>query len=123
MKNSNKKIGTLNKKVIDLLNLDSFKNRSIYMGNKNIEHIKKIHADDYHKYGKFIKDIIKEPTYVSKHPKDRSIHYIKVFEEESKHVKIVVRPTTKNILFVRTIFTISEKNIMKYRKKNALKTY
>ncbi len=28
-----------------------------------------------------------------------------------------------SILFVRTIFTISEKNIIKYRKKNALKTY
>ena len=123
VKSSNRKVGILNKRVINLLDIDNYNECSIYLGNKNIEHMKKNHAEDYYKYGKYIESIIKKPTYVSKHPKDSSIHYIKVFGEENNYVKVVVKPTSKNILFVRTIFVISGKNVKKYWKKNAFKTY
>jgi len=118
------KIGELNARVISLLklNLDEC---TIYIGDDNIEHMKSEHPKDYIKYGKNIKEILENPTYVSKHitKDDNSIHYIRVFKESNDYVKVIVRPTQKGKLFVRSVFVISEQNIYHYWLKNAFKTY
>ncbi len=46
----NKQIGIVTKKVIDLLNLNCEKEIPIYIGENNINHIKRQHLEDYNKY-------------------------------------------------------------------------
>lgn len=46
----NKQIGKLTKTVIDILDLDYKEELPIYIGNNNINHIKKQHLEDFNKY-------------------------------------------------------------------------
>ena len=46
----NKQIGLVTKTVIDLLNLNYEKEIPIYIGENNINHIKRQHLEDYNKY-------------------------------------------------------------------------
>lgn len=109
---TNKKIGTVNKKVIQLLNLKYKEECPIYIGENNIKHMQKEHPEDYNLYGKYIKDIINNPTYVAKNPKQESIEYIKEYKVNNKFVLVAVRTTNNGIMFARTLFVMSE------RKKN-----
>lgn len=54
----NKQIGKVNKKVIQLLELEYKKELPIILGDANIEHMKRQHLIDYEKYGKDISNII-----------------------------------------------------------------
>lgn len=47
------------------------------IGDSNIEHIKNIHPYEYEQYFPRIEEIISEPDYVGKNPKDDSINYVK----------------------------------------------
>lgn len=46
----NRQIGIVNKQVIQLLNLEIDQEIPIYVGDNNIEHMKREHYDDYKKY-------------------------------------------------------------------------
>lgn len=46
----NKQIGKVTKKVIKLLELDYKNEIPIYIGDNNIEHMKREHLNDYNKY-------------------------------------------------------------------------
>ena len=48
----NKQIGKVNKKVIQLLNLDYKEELPIILGDTNIAHMKRQHEEDYEKYEK-----------------------------------------------------------------------
>ena len=98
------RVGELNSRVIDILNLLFIVGTSIYIGEENIKSIKKKHPKDYEKYGKEIKNIIANPTYLAKHPKKNSIEYIKVFKEGEDFVLVAVRASGSGIMFVRSIF-------------------
>ena len=76
----NKQIGKLNKKVIELLDLEYKSEIPIILGDSNIEHMKRQHPNDYEKYGQDIKEIINHPTYVAKNPNQGSIEYIKEYK-------------------------------------------
>ena len=54
----NKQIGMVNYKVIELLDLNYKEELPIFLGDSNIEHMKKQHFEDYEKYGEDIKNII-----------------------------------------------------------------
>lgn len=62
----NRRIGTLRKDIIKLLDLPYRYEQPIYISNANIEHMKRKHFQDYLKYGTEIKEIIKNPTYIAK---------------------------------------------------------
>lgn len=109
----NRRIGKLNSNVIKLLELPYNHERTIYISDANIEHIKRKHFQDYMKYGTKIEDIIRNPTYVAKNPKQNSIEYIKEYKADNNALVLVaVRASYQGTLFVRTLFTMSE------RKKN-----
>lgn len=111
------KVGNLNLKTIDKLNIKiNNLNKAIFIGINNIKHIKAHHLGDYLKYGNKLREIIKKPNYISKNPRTDSIEYIKIFD--NNYVKVVVRPTKNGILFVRTLFVMSEVNVKKYLAKN-----
>jgi hypothetical protein len=117
-------IGELKQKVINILKLD-LNVCPIYIGSDNIDHMKSEHPNDYALYGSDINNILENPTYVSKHPidDDGSIHYIKIYTPSNDYVKVVVRSSKGNKLFVRSLFVISKQNIHQYWTKHALRTY
>lgn len=46
----NRQIGIVNKQVIKLLNLELYEEIPIYVGDNNIEHMKKEHYGDFERY-------------------------------------------------------------------------
>ena len=83
----NKQIGKVTKKVIQLLDLEYEEELPIILGNSNIEHMQRQHFKDYIKYGKDIKEIINNPTYVAKNPNQGSIEYIKEYKKKDIYLK------------------------------------
>lgn len=104
----NRQIGKLNKKVIQLLELEYDEDIPILLGDANIEHMKRQHPEDYKKYG----NIIAKPTYVARNPNQGSIEYIKEYKIDNKFILLAVRVSSKGTLFAKTLFTMTE------RKKN-----
>lgn len=74
-----RKIGVLDKRVIDLLSLNGIPNSPILIGDDNIKHMLAKHPEDYNKYNRYINDILNHPDYIRKNPKDDSIEYVKDF--------------------------------------------
>lgn len=105
----NEKIGTITKKVIELLELDYKENSPIYIGENNIKHMQKEHYEDFIIYGNKIRDIINSPTYVARNPKQNSIEYIKEYKINNDFVLIAVRATNNGTMFVRTLFTMTKR--------------
>lgn len=108
----NRKIGMVTKKVIKLLDLDYKTEIPIYIGEDNINHMKKEHIEAFTRYSSNIEDIINNPTYVAKNPKQGSIEYIKEYQINNEFVLVAVRATNNGRMFARTMF------IMTQRKKN-----
>ncbi|MGL5751402.1 MAG: PBECR2 nuclease fold domain-containing protein [Paraclostridium sp.] len=117
-------VGKVNKRIIDEFNLTVDENQEILCGQSNRDHMKSEHPEDYEKYGKYIEDIISNPTYIAKHPKKTSIEYIKVYvTDNNNHVLVAVRATGKGKLFARTLFVMDPVKVEKYKNKNALISY
>ncbi len=118
----NKKIGKVNKKVIKILNLNYTKEEPIFIGDRNINHIKREHPEDFKKYGKDIENIIKNPTYVARSPKG-SIEYIKEYKIDNEFVLLAVRVSNKGVMFARTLFVMTERKKNIYLKNGYAKKY
>lgn len=117
----NKQIGKLDKKIIQLLELEFEEGLPIILGESNIEHMQRQHPEDYGKYGKHIENIIKNPTYVAKNPNQGSIEYIKEYKIDNKFVLVAVRISNKGTLFAKTLFTMTERKINIYLKNGYAK--
>ncbi len=119
----NKQIGKVNKKVIQLLNLDYKEELPIILGDTNIAHMKRQHEEDYEKYGKDISNIVNNPTYVAKNPNQGSIEYIKEYKINNEFVLVAVRISNKGTMFAKTLFTMTEKKKNIYLKNGYAKKY
>lgn len=120
----NRQVGTLNKTVINMFNLNLNIDSPIFIGVKNIEHIKTKHPKDFEMYGDKIEQIISSPDFIAKHPKKDSIEYIKKFKvTNTDYVLVAVRTSGSGTLFARTLFVMSQDKVAKYEKCNALKPY
>ena len=119
----NKQVGKLNRKVIQLLNLEYENELPIILGDTNIEHMKRKHFCDYQKYGKDIENILKKPTYVAKNPNQGSIEYIKEYKVDNEFVLVAVRISNKGTMFAKTIFVMTERKKNIYLKKGYAKKY
>lgn len=119
----NKEIGKLNWRVIKLLNLKYKNELPIFLGVSNIEHMKRKHFKDYDKYGQDIQEIIENPTYVAKNPKQDSIEYIKQYEIDNEFILVAVRITNKGTLFARTLFKMTDRKKNIYLNKGYAKKY
>lgn len=114
----NKKIGKVNKRVIELLGLEYKEELPIILGDTNIEHMKRQHPEDYKKYGDKIEDIINEPTYVARNPNKDSIEYIKEYKIDNEFVLVAVRISNKGTMFAKTLFKMTERKINIYLNNN-----
>lgn len=115
-----KQIGKLSKEIINILKLD-YQEMPIILGDSNIEHIKNKHYEDYIRYGKEIKEIINNPTYVAKNPNQGSIEYIKKYKANNDLVLVAVRMGGSNVMFVKTMFIMSERKKNIYLRKGYAK--
>ena len=114
-------IGYFTEAIIDLLSLDLDANTPIYIGDTNIEHIKKRHIYEYDKYFDKIEDIISEPDYVGKNKKDGSISFVKEYKVSDEYIRVSVRITTNKKCFAKTLHLLSTCNAERYIQKGTLK--
>ncbi len=119
----NKQIGKISKRVIELLELQYTNEIPIIIGDANIEHMKREHLEDFEKYGSDIPNIIKYPTYIAKNPRQGSIEYIKEYKIEKQFVLVAVRVSNKGTMFVKTLFTMTERKKNIYLKNGYAKKY
>lgn len=119
----NKQIGMVNYKVIELLDLNYKEELPIFLGDSNIEHMKKQHFEDYEKYVEDIKNIINNPTYVARNPNQDSIEYIKEYKIDNAFVLVAVRISSKGTMFAKTLFTMTERKKNIYLKNGYAKKY
>ena len=73
--------------------------------------------------GKYMKDIIRKPTYVAKNPKQGSIEYIKEYSIDKNFVLVAVRTTQTGKMFARTLFVMTERKINTNLKNGYAKKY
>lgn len=119
----NKQIGKVNRKVIELLDLELKEELPIILGDTNIEHMKRQHLEDYEKYGSDIENIIENPTYVAKNPNQGSIEYIKEYKINNEFVLVAVRISNRGTMFAKTLFTMTERKKNIYLKNGYAKKY
>lgn len=58
----NKEIGKITRNIINMLNLLEKEEKTIFIGDSNIEHMKSEHPKDFEKYGNDIEDILANGT-------------------------------------------------------------
>ena len=90
----------------------------IYLGDSNINHMKRRHSSDYVKYSDRLSQIISEPDYVGINDEDSSLEYIKIFND---HVKLVVRVAGDEKLYVRSLYTVYQSRTEFFVKSGRLK--
>lgn len=114
----NKQIGKVSKKIIEILGLKYEKEEPIFIGEANIKHMKEEHPKDFEKYGANIEDIIKNPTYLARNEKKKSIEFIKEYKIDNEYVLVAVRISSNNIHFARTMYVMADEKVQKYFKHN-----
>ncbi|WP_042169783.1 PBECR2 nuclease fold domain-containing protein [Paenibacillus gorillae] len=117
------KIGIIKTKEVQHLGLIVPVGTPIFIGEPNREHMREQHPEDYRKYGHYLNEIIAQPDYVAKHPKDGSIQYIKEYGSPEDRVLVAVRMTAKGTFFARTLFVMSKEKWTSYRENEYLFPY
>ena len=90
----------------------------IYIGERNLGHMKSQHISIFLKYHDKLALIISEPDYVGINEDDGSLEYVKIFDE---HVKLAIRIAGDNKLYIRTMFTVLESRTDYFIKSGRLK--
>jgi len=114
----NKQIGKVTNKIIEVLGLDYNEEKPIFIGEANLLHMKEEHPKDFEKYGSYIEEIIKNPTYLARNEKKKSIEFIKEFKVDNEYVLVAVRVSSNNIHFARTMYIMADEKVDKYFKHN-----
>ena len=113
----NKQIGKVTKKTSEILGLDYKNEKTIFIGEANIAHMKAEHPEDYKKYGSKISEIIANPTYLARNEKKKSIEYIKEYKVDNEYVLVAVR-VSNNVHFARTMYVMADEKVERYRRHN-----
>ena len=118
-----KRVGKIEDKVINLLKLPQSNNKTVFIGDTNINHMMSRHPTDYAKYGDKIPLIISSPDYIGINKKDNSIEYIKEFKIDNEFVKVAVRISNSNKYFVRSLYVVNNNRVANFIKKKTLLKY
>ena len=114
-------IAYITQPIIDLLNLNIAPNTPIYIGETNIDHIKKRHPYEYEKYFSHLEEIISFPDYVGINPKDTSIIFVKLYEIDGEYIRVAAKITSNGRCFAKTLHLLSTCNAERYIEKGTLK--
>jgi phage-Barnase-EndoU-ColicinE5/D-RelE like nuclease3 len=118
------KVGILNQNVIRLLNL-KINPCDIVIWDARLAHIE-LHKKDFKNEESFVKhielipEIIENPDYIGLHPTKNSIEFIKILDEL---MIVAVRIKNKGNLAVRTVFILSETQLIDYMKGGTVVKY
>ena len=112
----NKQIGKVTKKIIKILGLEYDEEEPIFIGDANLNHMQEKHPEDFAKYVSQLEDIIKNPTYLARNEKKKSIEFIKEYKIDNDFVLVAVRVSNKNVHFVRTMYVMADEKVEKYFK-------
>lgn len=119
-------VGTFSVDVVDILSKHSIKKdipeegTPIYLGQSNIEHMKKSHPSDYEKYGDDIKLILADPDYIGINKKDNSIEFVKEYLLEEEFVKVAVRISMGGNFYARSLYILNNRRIENFIKNGTL---
>jgi hypothetical protein len=111
------KIGVFSAAVVELLALDVPAGTEIYIGETNLQHMRRRHPEEYSKYYPRINKIIETPDFVGINPSDGSIEFIKSF---GKHIKVAVRIANDGEYYVRSLYSITPKRLEEWVKDGKL---
>lgn len=116
-----KQIGTFSSEVIQLLKLNISPGTPIYIGESNIEHIKKRHPYEYENYFCDIEDILKNPDYVGQNPHDLSILFVRLYKMNGEYIRVAVKITSHGNFYTKTLHLLSSCNAERYIERGTLK--
>lgn len=114
-------IGHFSQTVIDLLKLDIVAGTPIYIGENNIEHMKKRHPFEFDAYFPCIEEIIQFPDYVGTDKKNGSIDFVKNYEIDGNYIQVSVRVSENGRYYARTLFSLMTYKADRYIAKGTLK--
>lgn len=115
-------IATIKEDIIQVLGLTCDENTPIYLGQSNIEHMKRSHPKDYEKYFKHISEILNSPEYVGINPSDNSIEYVREYRSEhGEFVKVAVRVSASNRYYARSLYVLRSNRVQNFIQKGTLK--
>lgn len=63
----------------------------VILTNKQVEHIKERHPNDYEQYFKYFKEIVENPDYIIRDAKPNTGFLLKEFIEENKRFQLILR--------------------------------
>lgn len=115
-----KYIGKINKKISTKLNLSELENKSVYIGESNIEHMKNSHPDDFRKYFNCLGEILNDPDYARINKKDSSIELVKKFLINNEYVKLAIRISLTGILYARSLYVLNPQRVERFIEKGTL---
>ena len=83
-------IGKLDKEKFKLITED-ITTDEVILTEKQVEHIKERHPNDYEQYVEYIKDIVENPDYIIRDTKPNTGFLLKEFIEEDKRFQLILR--------------------------------
>ena len=88
----------------------------VILTDKQVEHIKERHPNDYELYFKFIKEIVENPDYIIKDTKPNTGFLFKTFLKEDKRFQLILRLHTRDDVagYKNSIITFLKINTKKY---------
>ena len=88
----------------------------VILTDKQVEHIKERHPNDYELYFKFIKEIVENPDYIIKDTKPNTGFLLKTFLKEDKRFQLILRLHTNEDIkgYRNSIITFLKINRKKY---------
>lgn len=111
-------IGKIDKEKYRLIT-EYITTEEVILTDKQIEHIKQRHPNNYEKYFKYIKNIVEDPDYIIKDDKPNTGFLLKEFIEDNKRFQLILRLNTindnenyKNSII--TFFKVGEKKYRQY---------
>lgn len=108
-------IGKINKEKFKLITQD-ITTTDVIITEKQIEHIRQRHPNDYEQYFKFIKEIVENPDYIIKDSKPNTGFLLKEFIAKNKRFQLILRLHTSedNIEYKNSIITFLKVSKKKY---------
>ena len=88
----------------------------VILTDKQVEHIKERHPNDYELYFKFIKEIVENPDYIIRDTRPNTGFLLKTFFKEDKRFQLILRLHTSDDIegYKNSIITFLKINTKKY---------
>lgn len=111
-------IGKIDKRKFEKIT-DDITTDEVILTDKQVEHIKERHPNDYEQYFKYIKDIVENPDYIIRDAKPNTGFLLKEFIKKDKRFQLILRLHTSydNKRYKNSIITflkVSEKKYKQY---------